>query len=111
MPSQPYDKSNHEMLGEGGYDSMHEFVHSYGLKSQPSNYEEARDSPNGFREIGQHAWDEQHGYQSDEDWDEYDEQESWEFQYYEKELGRSILQRILMTNMNVSSQWGNMKMN
>lgn len=66
---------------------MHEFMHSYGLKLQSSNYEEAREILDGFREIDQRAWEEQYGYQSDEDWDEeYDEQGAWKYQYYEQEF-------------------------
>ncbi|BCR86352.1 uncharacterized protein ACHE_30339A [Aspergillus chevalieri] len=88
MPPQPYEKSNYEMLREGGYHSMHEFLHSHSLKLQPGSYEEAREILDGFREIDQRAWEEQHGYQSEEDWDEeyYDEQEALEYQYYEQEL-------------------------
>lgn len=66
---------------------MYEFMHSYGLELQPSNYEEAREILDGFHAIDQRAWEEQHGYQSEEDWDEeYDEQEAWEYQYYEQEF-------------------------
>lgn len=66
---------------------MYEFMHSYGLELQPSNYEEAREILDGFHAIDQRAQEEQHGYQSEEDQDkEYDEQEAWEYQYYEQEF-------------------------
>lgn len=88
MPSQRYDKSNYEMLREGSYHSMYEFMHSHSLKLQQGSYEGARGILDGSGEIDQRACEEQHGYHNEEDLDEeyYDEQEAWEYQYHEQEF-------------------------
>ena len=110
MPPPPptpqlYDKSNYQLLKEGGWNNMHDFMRSYDLKTwEPNDYETAKQILEGFREMDQKAWEGQYSYHGEVEqeyyqddhcndkhdeqvaWNSYhNEQEAWENQYYEQE--------------------------
>lgn len=78
LPPEPKDKSNYQLLKEGGYDNMHHFMLSYGLKPYGNQEEcdETRSILEGLRECEQKDWEEQYGVQHEEKHEEqYNEQQ------------------------------------
>ncbi|BCR86353.1 uncharacterized protein ACHE_30340A [Aspergillus chevalieri] len=62
-PLQPYDKSDYQIIKEGDWNNMHDFMSSYDLKAWgQSDYEMTKQILEGFREVDQQAWEEQYGY-------------------------------------------------
>ena len=67
-PPEPKDKSNYQLLKEGGYDNMHRFMLSYGLKPyNDEDYQEAKLILDSLRECEQEDWEEQYGKQHGEE--------------------------------------------